>query len=502
MVAAHDRPDTEEMSEEISSQTGPWAELRFAVVGPLLACPPKEGRLQEALLELAAKEWRHPTGKPTRFSFRTIERWYYQARGVAERQSPVAALRKRPRKDRGWQRSLSERMERVLRAQYADHPSWTARLHHDNLLARAKADETLGEVPSYATVRRFLRKKGLRKLRREPKKSLTAGQVQAAQRLEQREVRTYEVEHVGGLWHLDFHVGSLPVLLPNGTWQKPILLGILDDHSRLACHVQWYLGDEAAEYLVHGLSQAILKRGLPRALMSDNGSAMIAAETREGLLRLGIHHELTLAYSPYQNGKQEAFWRVVEGRLLAMLEGVADLSEELLNPATQAWVEREYNRAIHSETGQAPLHRFLDSPSLLRPSPEPEDLRLAFTRTERRTQRKGDGTVKIHNVRYEVPSRYRTLIKTHVRFAEWDRSRVYLVDAESDRVLTALRPTNAAKNANGERRRTAEASMEPERDRPVGMAPRLSQLMAEYALSGLPPAYVPCARNEGEEDPQ
>jgi len=490
------------MSEEIWSVTSPWAELRFAVVGPLLASPPKEGRLQEALVELAGREWRHPiTGKATRFSRRTIERWYYHARGVGERHSPVAALRKKPRKDRGWQRSLSERMERVLREQYAEHPSWTARLHYDNLLSRAKADPSLGEVPSYATVRRFLRKKGLRKLRRESKKKLTAGQLQAAQRLEQREVRTYEVEHVGGLWHLDFHVGSLPVLRADGTWQKPILLGILDDHSRLACHVQWYLGDETAEYLVHGLSQAILKRGLPRALMSDNGSAMAAAETREGLLRLGVHHELTLAYSPYQNGKQEAFWRVVEGRLLAMLEGVGDLSEELLNRATQAWMEQEYNRSIHSETGQTPLQRFLESPSLLRIAPDPEDLRLAFTRTERRTQRKGDGTVKIHNVRYEVPSRYRTLIKTHVRFAEWDLSRVYLVDPESDRVLTAIRPTNAARNASGERRRTSEAGGAPESG-PSGIAPRLSQLMADYALSGLPPAYMPCLRREGEEDPQ
>ncbi len=490
------------MSEEISSLTGPWAELRFAVVGPLLASPPKEGRLQETLQELAAKEWRHPlTGASTRFSFRTIERWYYQARGVPDRQSPVTALRKKPRKDRGWQRSLSERMERVLRAQYAEHPSWTARLHHDNLVTCAKNDMTLGAVPSYATVRRFLRKKGLRKLPRRPKRNPTAGQLQAAQRLEQREVRTYEVEHVGALWHLDFHEGSLPVLLGNGVWEKPMLLGILDDHSRLACHLQWYLG-ETAEYLVHGLSQAVLKRGLPRALMSDNGSAMIDAETREGLLRIGVHHELTLPYSPYQNGKQEAFWRVVEGRLLAMLEGVPDLSLELLNRATQAWVEQEYNRAIHSEIEQTPLHRFLESPSLLRVSPEPEDLRLAFTRTERRTQRKGDGTVKIHGVRYEVPSRYRSLIKTHVRFAVWDLSRVYLVDAESDRVLTAIRPTDAARNASGERRRTGEALAEPRDGGPSGMAPRLRQLMAEYALSGLPPAYVPCSESESEEVPR
>ena len=104
-------------------------------------------------------------------------------------------------------------------------------------------------------------------------------------------------------------------LLPDGQWLRPIALGILDDHSRLCCHVQWYLS-ETAEDLVHGLSQAIQKRGLPRALLTDNGSAMVAEEVTEGLLRLGVVHERTLPYSPYQNGKQEAFWGRLEGRLM------------------------------------------------------------------------------------------------------------------------------------------------------------------------------------------
>jgi putative transposase len=42
-----------------------------------------------------------------------------------------------------------------------------------------------------------------------------------------------------------------------------VLFGVLDDRSRLACHLQWYLS-ESAENIAHGLSQAFLKRGLPR----------------------------------------------------------------------------------------------------------------------------------------------------------------------------------------------------------------------------------------------
>lgn len=45
------------------------------------------------------------------------------------------------------------------------------------------------------------------------------------------------------------------------------------------------------------LSQAIQKRGLARALITDNGAAMVAGEFREGLLQLGVVHETTLPYS-------------------------------------------------------------------------------------------------------------------------------------------------------------------------------------------------------------
>ena len=43
----------------------------------------------------------------------------------------------------------------------------------------------------------------------------------------------------------------------------------------------------------------------------------------------------------YQNAKQEAFWGPVEGRLIAMLEHLPDLTLSFLDEATQAWVEYE-----------------------------------------------------------------------------------------------------------------------------------------------------------------
>jgi hypothetical protein len=56
-----------------------WANLRFSVVGHLLAAPPARGELQRELERLAEKKWRHPiTSAPTMFGVSTIERWYYE----------------------------------------------------------------------------------------------------------------------------------------------------------------------------------------------------------------------------------------------------------------------------------------------------------------------------------------------------------------------------------------------------------------------------------------
>jgi transposase InsO family protein len=464
-------------------------------VGPLLAAPPPSRQLRAELERLAAKTWRHPgTGEPKTFGFSTIERWFYQARRAKD---PVAILRRRVRKDSGHAAALSDLHKQALVTQHAEHPAWSYQLHADNLAARVAQDPALGAMPSYATVRRFMKASGLYKRRRLTSVE-TDGARRAQARLDDREVRSYEVSHVGGLWHWDFHHGSRKVLTPQGQWATPLALAILDDRSRLACHVQWYLAEgERAQDTIHGLWQAFMKRGLPRAALSDNGPGNVAAETTQGLARLSIIHETTLPYSPYQNGKQEVFWAQLEGRLMAMVEGCRDLTLADLNEVTQAWVEMEYNRAPHREIGQTPLARFLAGPDVLRECPAADILRLAFTREESRSQRRSDGTVSIEGRRFEVPSRYRHLQRPGVRYAAWDLSAVHLVDERTGTVLSRLYPLDKQANADGRRRRLAPApaaSMAaPTSERPPtsGMAPLLRKLVAEYAATGLPPAYIP-----------
>lgn len=473
-----------------------WARLRFSIIGPLLAAPPPRGELQAKLRSLAAQTWTHPTtSESVRFGFSTLERWYYRCRD--ELRDPIGVLRRKVRTDAGTQPSMSTELKAALQGQYEQHRRWSVQLHYDNLVALAE-DQTrkLGKVPSYATVRRYMRERGLRRVRGRRKKE-TPGTERAARRLEKLEVRSYEVTHVNALWHSDFHEGSRRVLLPIGEFAEAQLYGAVDDLSRLGCHLQWYLA-ENTECFVHGTSQSFSKRGLPRALMTDGGSAMIAGETEQGLEDLSILHEQTLSNSPYQNGKIEAFWDQIENRLLPMLDGVADLSLELLNEATQAWLELDYNRRPHDElAGQSPLERYLQGPDVGRPCPSSDELRNAFRLKRWRHQRHSDGTVSIEGRRFEVPSRFRGQRRLRVRYARWDLSRIDIVDPRTDIILAPLYPLDKAKNAD-RRRRTLQPlpdRVEPEPQRSGQIAPLLKKLMADYAATGLPPAYLPLAEH-------
>lgn len=464
-----------------------WARFRFAVVGPLLASVWEHGHLIEQLQQLAARTWQHPsTGQPVRFSFSTIERWYYWAKRSPN--DPVGALMSKPSGKHGSHPSVSVLLGQAIRTQYQHHPKWSYQLHYDNLVALCRNSPELTPVPSYPTVRRFMQSQGLIKQRRAGhQKKLSDGSIQ----IEQRETRSYESPYVNALWHLDFHDGSRRVLTEQGRYLKPYLMAVLDDRSRLCPHLQWYL-EQTAQWLVHALSQAFLKRDLCRVLLTDNGAAMIAAETVEGLSRLGICHQTTLPRSPEQNGKQEVFWAQVEGRLMPMLEAEKPLTLELLNRATHAWVEQEYNRKVHSETGQAPLERFLNDKNVSRPSPDADTLRKYFRAQQRRTQRLSDGTLSVMGVRFELPWRYRTLRHPSVRFARWDLSCIDLVDPHTDKLLCTLYPIDKNQNAL-QRRRTVEPPAEPcvPPSDAAGIAPLLHQLMADYAATGLPPAYLP-----------
>jgi len=96
----------------------------------------------------------------------------------------------------------------------------------------------------------------------------------------------------------------------------------------------------------------------------------------------------------------------------------------------------------------------------------------------------------VSGVRFELPWRYRSLGRVTVRVARWDLSWVELVDPRSGAHLVQVLPLDKEQNADG-RRRAAPIATAIDDPLPAGIAPHLRRLMADYAATGLPPAYVP-----------
>jgi putative transposase len=103
--------------------------------------------------------------------------------------------------------------------------------------------------------------------------------------------------------------------------------------------------------------------------------------------------------------------------------------------------------------------------------------------------------VTVEGVRFEVPSHFRHLPRLTLRYASWDLGRLILMDPDSDALLARLLPQDKEKNASGRRRSLERPVATPPAAKSAGagqeMPALLCQWLADYAATGLPPAYLP-----------
>ena len=77
-----------------------------------------------------------------------------------------------------------------------------------------------------------------------------------------------------------------------------------------------------------------------------------------------------------------------------------------------------------------------------------------------------------------------------LRAPGWDKSQMLLVDPDTDAPLARILPQDKTKNAGGKRRLIqSDEKTAPSTDRPLPAL--LKKWMADYAATGLPPAYIP-----------
>jgi len=151
------------------------------------------------------------------------------------------------------------------------------------------------------------------------------------------------------------------IYLPDGAGRrrKTYLFAWVDDFSRKLLFAQYYW-DEKLPRMEDSFRRMVLRWGIPEKVYIDNGSVYLAKQFAWMLIQLSakkIHHP---PYQAWCKGKIEAIMKTIKNEFQREAEQAGFLTLEELNTALWAWMDVEYNRRIHSSTGEAPNLRFVN----------------------------------------------------------------------------------------------------------------------------------------------
>ncbi len=380
------------MNDDRATRT---ALARWAVIGEATderLSPAERGRL---VSELACRVHRDADGATMRVTPRTIYRWL-----AAWRTSGFDGLKPVRRRDAGAPRTERQILE-LAAALRREAPARSA-AHIAEILA-----VTRGWEVSERTLQRWFVDQGLERARLEGR---------------HRAYGRFEAAACGDLWTADAWDGP-PLAELKGRHAQ--LFSILDDRSRLVPHGAFY-PDVGEWSFQRCMRTAIVRRGIPRTLYIDHGSAFISQQLKLICARLSIRITHSKPGRPQGRGKKERHYRTVAEQFAVEVDvaGVDTLAE--LNRYFAAWVEQAYHRRVHRTTGQAPLDRWLAGPSSLRETPDPDTLGQAFLWSVQRTVT-ATRTVSLHGNLYEVDP---TLVgrRVELRYDPTDLDRITVFD--------------------------------------------------------------------------
>ena len=324
----------------------------------------ERGRLVRAVAE---REQVGPDGRLVRVARGTLDRWIR-----AYRHGGFEALVPQPRVVP--LRTPAELLDRAFQLK-RERPERTAAQVREIMLASAGD----GPVPGLRTLQTHLARAGLN--------------VRADGRTPGKAYGRFEAGARNELWTGD---GLHGPKLAGAAARRAVLLGFIDDHSRLLVGWRWGTGEDVFR-LEAALRSGLMARGVPEAILVDRGSAFVSSQLLRACAVLGVKLIHASPRAATTKGKIERFFRTVRDQFLVEIDDGVELSE--LNRLFSAWLEVVYHRRVHSETGQSPLERFeaAGTPAL----PTPALLREAFLWSQERTVTK-TATVSLQGNQYEV----------------------------------------------------------------------------------------------------
>jgi putative transposase len=354
--------------------------FRYALIAPLLNRSLERGEIAAHLKAVAAQSHHIPYSTRSRLDDETI--WRYLAR---YRDGGFESLKPQLRADAGKSRRIPEDIVQQAIALRQEVPTRSA----NTIIQILRREPTYPPDLTLAarTLRGILQQRGITREK-------LVGQSKA--------FRRFERECANALWQGDMLVGPyLPDAERPGKYRRTALFCFIDDYSRLIPYGEFFL-EESLPRLERVLKVALLRRGVPERTYVDNGKVYVSTQLAAACATLGIRQIHSTPYTPNTRGKIERFFGTVRSQFLPEVESAKVATLEDLNASFQAWVEVVYHKAVHSETGQAPLERFQQSLTQITVrQADPRQLRDAFLWRDKRTVTR-TATLSLQGNRYSV----------------------------------------------------------------------------------------------------
>ena len=348
--------------------------FRFGIIAGLLSVTQNGSNLKDEIIKLKEKAWLHPDGGMRKYSFSTIEEWYYDFKRFG-----FSGLMPKGRKDKGISRSL----DLVLQDEIAQRKKANPKLSTAQIIRQLLEENKLtpGQV-SCATIYRFMQRSGLKEFSgKQPK-----------------ERRAFEASFPGELWQSDLMHG--PYLLEGRRKRKTYLYVTIDDCSRVVPHSQFYFS-ESLSSLVDCFKRAILKRGIPYKLYTDNGKVYLSGFFNLICANLGTKLLHCEPFDPQAKGKVERFIRTLREQFLSCLDISQIKTLQELNARLHHWIESYYHIQPHSSLGCSPLERWLKNSKDIRMVKDAISIEHLFLQKAFRTVTQ-DGCISLLGRRLEV----------------------------------------------------------------------------------------------------
>jgi len=349
--------------------------FRYGLIGDLIHRSAGEKGLYALLTEKAQKPYEIPGTLRTRVAPETIRGWLR-----AYRRGGFEALRPQPRRDHGRCRALPQNVADLLCSLKEDKPA----LSVDAVIAQARKSSLVTPelVLAPSTVHRLLSRHGLMEKGQEPTS---------------KDRRRFSFDKANELWMSDVMHG--PGVFDVRRKRKSYLIALLDDATRVVPYAAFTSAENVGSFLPV-LEQAVRRRGVPKRLYVDNGSAFRSRHLALVCAKLGVTLIHARPYQPQGKGKLERWFRSARMGLLPQL-GEPDLkSLAALNRRLWGWVEAEYHMRPHRGLdGDTPLDRWaMSAQDVQLPGADLDELFLF--EEKRRVHR--DRTVNLRGVVFEV----------------------------------------------------------------------------------------------------